>query len=160
VIKNLSTNFVDYLSNIRNTSITCLFSRTLKRKKENDRSKIYFFARQWLKKNSLITFYVNHICELELSQIFQFFSRLDQRSKKIDIKNLFWCQFHQHLRARFSYKILAPKPKHNLKSCQKGRFIRKICTFNVDEIDPWRQIKLFMSKVLIGQLSKTLLNTY
>jgi len=45
------------------------------------------------------------------------------------------CQFHQHLRARFLYEILAPKPKHNLKSCQKGHFVQKICMFNVDEID-------------------------
>jgi len=36
-----------------------------------------------------------------------------------------WCQFHQHLPARFSYKILAPKPQSNCKSCQKGRSYEK-----------------------------------
>ena len=45
------------------------------------------------------------------------------------------CQFHQHLRARFSYEILLPKPKRDQKSCQNVTFVQKMRAFNVDEID-------------------------
>jgi hypothetical protein len=56
--------------------------------------------------------------------------------KKISVYSGSPCysQFHQHLRLHFSYKILAPKLKRNLKSCQKGRSYEKSKRKNVDEI--------------------------
>ncbi len=45
------------------------------------------------------------------------------------------CQFHQRLRAHFSYKIWTPKPEQNYKKLPKRCSYKKFVRKNVDEID-------------------------
>ncbi len=53
-----------------------------------------------------------------------------------------WCQFHQHLRTRFSYKrhfgsfFLSMHVLVRKKSCQNDIHTKNARSFNVDEIDP------------------------
>ncbi len=76
----------------------------------------------------MFNIYHTNICILEI--IFQYVIEFSNYSRHrhfshVDLLSITRCQFHQHLRLRFLYEILAPKPKTQPEKLPKRNFRMK-----------------------------------